>query len=93
MFEFFASFFFTYGVMRTYYLANGTPNYAHSGYVSLSMFFVMCLSGQLTGGHANPIITLALMMTKGTNINLIYGLIYIISQFAGSFAGAATGTV
>lgn len=90
LFEFFASFFFTYGVMCSYYLADGKPNYAHSGFVSLSMFLVMCLCGQLTGAHANPIITLALMMTKGTKINVIYGVVYIVSQFAGSFAGAAT---
>ena len=91
LFEFFASFFFTYGVMRTYFLPDGTHNFAHSGSISLIMFFVLCLCGQITGAHANPIITLALMFTKGTKINLIYGAIYIVSQFLGSFAGAATG--
>ena len=79
--------------MATYYDKKGLVNIAHSGFISLAMFLVFCLCGQLTGGHANPIITLSLMFTRGTKIGLIEGVVYIVSQFAGSIAGGAVGIV
>ena len=89
MFEFLASFFFTYGVMCSYFDEAGIPNFAHSAFVSLSLFLVMCLSGQLTGGHANPIVTLALLINRGSRITPLIAIAYIVSQFLGSFAGGA----
>lgn len=58
----------------------------------MSLFLVMCLCGQLTGGHANPIVTFGLLITKGGKVTLINAIVYIGSQFAGSFAGAAIGS-
>jgi len=64
------------------------PNVA---YISLAMFMAFVISGQLSGGQGNPIITLALLFTKGSNVNLRNCLIYISSQFVGAITAGAIG--
>lgn len=80
--------------MATYYLSNtGVINPGHSAFISLNLFLCLVLGGQLTGAHTNPAITLTLLIGKGNfKINPINAIVYIIAQFAGSFAGAAIGT-
>lgn len=90
-FEFFASFIVTFGTMVSY------GSYPHSSYtqiafISLSMFFAFVVSGQTSGGQANPIITLALVFTKGSNVTILNSLIYILFQFVGSIVAGAVGT-
>lgn len=57
--------------MSTYFTRQQI-NPGHSAFLSLNLFLCMILTGQLTGGHTNPIITLSLMFGKGKqNITMI----------------------
>jgi glycerol uptake facilitator-like aquaporin len=53
------------------------------------MFFAFVISGQLSGGQGNPIITIALIFTKGSNVTILNSIIYIVFQFVGAFLGGA----
>jgi glycerol uptake facilitator-like aquaporin len=64
-------------------------NPTHSVFNSLALFLVLCFSGQLTGGHCNPAVTLALLISKGNRIRIPVALAYIFSQFLGAIAGGA----
>lgn len=68
-----------------------TAQFSQCTYVALAMFFTFVICGQLSGGHGNPIITLALLFNKGSNMNFLKCLIYIVSQYAGCFVGGAVG--
>lgn len=83
-----ASLIFTLGVMVSY--VGKFPNVA---YISLAMFMAFVVSGQLSGGQGNPIVTLALLFTKGSNVNLKNCLVYICSQFVGAITAGAIGTL
>jgi glycerol uptake facilitator-like aquaporin len=69
----------------------GEQNYTQCAFISLAMFYAFIIAGQLSGGHGNPSITIALMFTRGAYITWFKAIIYIISQFAGAIAGAAIG--
>ena len=43
-------------------------------------------TGNISGGHINPAVTLAMMVTK--NIKIALGIAYIVAQFAGAAAGS-----
>ena len=70
--------------MSSYFAYTSTgaeiPNIGHSTFISLSLFLALVLSGQLTGGHTNPIITLALLIGK-THLNFTWvkAIVYILS--------------
>ena len=68
---------------------NYTPvlNPGHSVFVSCALFLGLCFSGQLTGGHCNPAVTMTLLITKGNKITAKIAAIYIVSQYIGAFLG------
>jgi glycerol uptake facilitator-like aquaporin len=87
---------FIYGVLSSQYLLPPTPipeNYVpinnpiHSFFISCCLFLILCYSGQLTGGHCNPAVTLALLITKGNKITPLVFVVYALSQFAGALLG------
>ncbi len=43
-------------------------------------------TGNISGGHINPAVTLAMMVTK--NIKIALGIAYMVAQFAGAAAGS-----
>ncbi|XP_061776274.1 aquaporin-4-like [Nerophis ophidion] len=47
---------------------------------------VQCF-GHISGGHINPTVTLAMLVTR--KISLVKGLLYMVAQFVGGIAGAA----
>ena len=55
----------------------------------MALFLVMSFTGQLTGGHCNPIITLALLISKGNKMTPKIAAVYIVAQYVGAFAGGA----
>jgi len=57
--------------------------FAH-GFAILLLVFA---TGHISGGHINPVVTLAMIVTG--NIRLTKGLLYILCQFVGGIAGAA----
>ena len=74
----------------------GTPKYPNTEYaqcafVAMSLFFAFVVSGQVSGGQANPIITLSLLFTRGSNVTILNSIIYIVSQFIGSIVAGAVG--
>lgn len=91
VFEFAAAMMFTYGTMVSY--GPPAPNnfIGHIAYMSLLMFFCFVICGQLTGGHGNPIFTLTLLLTKGSDVTLMRAFLYWAAQFIGAFAGGAVG--
>lgn len=58
---------------------------------AMIMFLTFVISGQLSGGQGNPIISLALLFTKGTNVTMLNFPIYFFTQFVGAIAGGAIG--
>lgn len=77
--------------MVSYNPAFPAGNSSQCAFISLAMFFAFVISGQLSGGHGNPIITIALIFTKGSNINGFKLIIYIVAQYIGAIVGAAIG--
>lgn len=84
-----------YGGMSSMYM---TPPYnqegyipilnpGHSVFVSCSLFLSLCFSGQLTGGHCNPAVTVTLLISKGNKITIKIALVYIVSQYIGALLG------
>ena len=73
--------------------ANYVPklNPGHSAFESMALFLVMSFAGQLTGGHCNPIITLALLISRGNKMTPKIAFVYMCSQFAGAIAGGGIG--
>ena len=69
----------------------GEQNYTQCAFISLAMFYAFIVAGQVSGGHGNPIITIALIFTRGAYITWFKAIIYTISQFAGAIAGGAIG--
>jgi glycerol uptake facilitator-like aquaporin len=55
------------------------------------MFYAFVIGGQTSGGQGNPIITIALIFTKGSNVTILNSIIYIVSQFMGAIVGGAIG--
>jgi glycerol uptake facilitator-like aquaporin len=55
------------------------------------MFYAFIIGGQITGGQGNPIITIALIFTRGSNVTTLNSLVYFVSQFAGAIVGGAFG--
>lgn len=90
LFEFVASLIFTYGTMASY-PQNGQYPSMQVAYMSLLMFLGFVVCGQLSGGHGNPIFTVALLMTKGTGVTILNCIVYVLTQFAGAIAGGAIG--
>lgn len=90
-FEFVAAFIVTFGTMVSY---GSYPHaeYTQIAFISLSMFFAFVVSGQVSGGQANPIITLALVFMKGSNVTILTQFIYYVFQFAGAIVAGAVGT-
>jgi glycerol uptake facilitator-like aquaporin len=70
---------------------SGATTYA--AYSSLIMFLTFVISGQLSGGQGNPIITIALLFMKGSNVTLLNSIIYIVTQFVGAIVGGAIGII
>jgi glycerol uptake facilitator-like aquaporin len=62
-------------------------NPGHSIFVSCALFLALCFSGQLTGGHCNPSVTLTLLISKGNKITPKVATVYICSQFLGAILG------
>ena len=75
----------------TTYGPNQTVNNTQCAFISLAMFYAFVISGQLSGGQGNPIITIALVFTKGSNVTVLNSIIYIVTQFVGSIVGGALG--
>lgn len=96
-FEFLAGLIVSYGGMTIYFTYNnqGQPlpisPFIQSGFIALAMFYAFIISGQLSGGQGNPIITIALIFTRGSNVTILNMFIYVIMQFAGSIVGGAIG--
>lgn len=65
--------------------------YAQAGFAGVAMFFAFVVSGQVSGGQANPVITISLMFTRGSNVTVLNSIIYIVSQFIGSIVAGAVG--
>ena len=65
----------------------------HSIFISAALFLCLCFTGQLTGAHVNPIVTLTFMVNKNNKVTIFLGSIYIFSQFFGAIVGGAIGIV
>jgi glycerol uptake facilitator-like aquaporin len=96
VFEGIATAILVYGVMGSQYTAEPYPhpenykpaiNLNHSIYQSSALFLALCFSGQLTGAHCNPAVTLALWICQGSRLKLSSALLYFVSQFAGALIG------
>ena len=96
VFEMSATCIFIYGVLSSQYLLPPSPlpdpytpinNPIHSFFISCCLFLILCYSGQLTGGHCNPAVTLSLLITKGNKITPLVFVVYALSQFAGALLG------
>ena len=57
----------------------------------MALFLVMSFAGQFTGGHCNPIITLALLISKGNKMTPKIAVVYMCAQFVGAIAGGGIG--
>jgi glycerol uptake facilitator-like aquaporin len=57
------------------------------------MFYAFVIGGQISGGQGNPIITIALIFTRGSNVTILNSLVYFISQCVGAIAGGAIGKI
>lgn len=98
VFEFTGTCILVYGIMSSQYVTPPYPipndyqpvlNPTHSVFNSFALFLVLCFSGQLTGGHCNPAVTLSLLISKGNKITWSVALAYTISQFLGAITGGA----
>ncbi len=78
---------FAYGIM----LSDRSTTYL--AYSSLIMFLTFVISGQMSGGQGNPIITIALLFMKGSNVTPLNAMVYIVTQFVGAIAGGAIGII
>jgi len=87
---------FTYGVISSQYLPQPlnppadyqpTLNPNHNISVSCVLVLCLCLAGQLTGGHCNPIVTISHMLCKGNKITVFIALMYVTGQFIGAIVG------
>ena len=92
-FEFIAAGILTFATMVSY--GSGKEALAGSplqcAYISVAMFYVFVFCGQVSGGHGNPIISIALLFTKGSNVTPLNLIIYILAQYIGAIVGAAVG--
>jgi glycerol uptake facilitator-like aquaporin len=70
---------------------SSASSYTQCAYISLVMFWTFVISGQLSGGQGNPIFTLALILTNGSNVTLLNSIVYILAQFSGAITGGALG--
>jgi glycerol uptake facilitator-like aquaporin len=52
----------------------------------LGILTAVAWTASLSGGHINPAVTLAMMVTK--NIKIALGLAYMVAQFAGAAVGS-----
>lgn len=98
VFEFTGTCILVYGIMNSQYVTPPYPipndyqpvlNPTHSIFISFALFLVLCFSGQLTGGHCNPAVTLSLLISKGNKITWPVALAYVVSQFLGAITGGA----
>lgn len=64
-------------------------NPSSNAFIPIALFFGICFSGRLTGGHLNPAVTLTFILKRDSDVNLPYGLLYMISQCFGALSGAA----
>ena len=65
------------------------PNPSKNAFIPMSLFFGICFSGRLTGGHLNPAVTLTFILKRDSDVTLPYGIVYMISQCVGALAGAS----
>jgi hypothetical protein len=100
IFETAATTLFAYGIICTMYPVqpfpvpknyNPAPNHMHTFFSSMSMLLVLCFSGQLTGCHVNPAVTISIFLSKGMKFHIPAFIAYITSQFAGGMIGILIG--
>jgi glycerol uptake facilitator-like aquaporin len=57
------------------------------------LFFGICFSGRLTGGHLNPAVTLTFILKRDSDVNWKNGLLYMASQCIGALLGASCSSL
>ena len=57
--------------------------------IGLTIAGAIHLFGNITGGHFNPAVTIAVLIREGKSSNIGFALIIIISQIIGAVVGCA----
>jgi MIP family channel proteins len=80
-------------VVATVYFGSGSQGVLTSGGLvaialghGIGILTAVAWTANISGGHINPVVTLAMLVTK--HIGVAKGIAYIVAQFAGAAAGA-----
>ena len=83
---------FVVGTVVSLYLSTGTASQTGSDFAVIGLvhafvlFLLIIAFGQVSGGHFNPVVTMAAAITK--RIDPIDAVVYILAQLSGAVLGA-----